>query len=249
MLKILFAICFFITACSAVTPPDNFVYEEIQTSTFKIAVWHKITNPQAPLKVYIEGDGAAFRANGKISANPTPHGTLVRQLAFGDDHENVVYLARPCQFVQDSMCAQKYWSTARFAPEIIAAEYEALQKIGGNYPLTLVGFSGGAQIAGLLAVKYSDLNVKKLITIAGNLDHTAWTTYHHLPPLTFSEDLKNYRQQYLSFQQVHYIGKKDDNVLPFITENFVGDKNRLIYIENASHNAGWQTAYGQIQAQ
>lgn len=234
-------------ACTTITPPADFTYQEVPTATFKIATWHKITNPSAPVKVYIEGDGAAFRANGQVSANPTPHGILVRDLAFGDRHENVVYLARPCQFVKDNKCTPQYWSTARFADEVLQAEHETLQKLVGARQLTLVGFSGGAQIAGLLAVKYPDLSVQKVVTIAGNLDHTAWTSYHHLPPLTFSDDLARYRQQYLAFEQVHYVGKDDDNIVPFLTENFIGDKSRIVYIDDATHNRGWEKAYWQIR--
>ena len=145
------------------------------------------------------------------------------------------------------MCAPQYWSTARFAPEIIQAEYEALQKLVGKRPLILVGFSGGAQVAGLLAVKYSDLYVKKLVTIAGNLDHQTWTSYHNLPPLILSENLAQYKTQYAKFLQVHYIGQNDDNILPFITENFVADKSSIIYVNEASHNRGWQKTFPQIQ--
>ena len=247
MIKYICGILLFLAACATIKAPDGFVYEEIPTATFKIAVWHKLSNQNAPIKVYIEGDGAAFRANGNVSSNPTPHSTLVRELAFGDLHENIIYLARPCQFVQDNMCAPQYWSTARFAPEIIQAEYEALQKLVGKRPLILVGFSGGAQVAGLLAVKYSDLYVKKLVTIAGNLDHQTWTSYHNLPPLTLSENLAQYKTQYAQFLQVHYIGQNDDNILPFITENFVADKNSIIYVSEASHNHGWQKVFPQIQ--
>ncbi|MDD7312777.1 MAG: alpha/beta hydrolase, partial [bacterium] len=64
-----------------------------------MASWQKITHPTAPYKIYIEGDGHAFNAHGQPTGNPTPKGTLVRELAFGDNHENVIYLARPCQYV------------------------------------------------------------------------------------------------------------------------------------------------------
>ena len=249
MKKVFLCLLLFAAACTTVTPPHDFIYQEVPTSTFKIATWYKITNPSPPVKVYVEGDGAAFRANGQISSNPTPRGVLVRELAFGDTHANVIYLARPCQFTKDDKCAPQYWSTARFAPEIIQAEYEALHKLAGNNPLTLVGFSGGAQVAGLLAVKYPDLKVQKLVTIAGNLDHKAWTTYHHLPALELSDALAHYRQQYLAFEQVHYVGAEDDNIVPSITENFVGNKSHIIYIKNANHSEGWQKVYSQIWAE
>ena len=238
-----------LVGCTSITPPDDFVYKEIPTSTFKFATWQKITNPSAPVKVYIEGDGAAFRADGRISSDPTPRSTLVRELAFGDNHENVVYMARACQFVKDEMCAPKYWSDARFAPEIITAQYQALKQTAHDRPLILVGFSGGAQVAGLLAVKYSDLRIKKIITIAGNLDHKAWTDYHNLPPLLQSLDLKQYQKQYALLAQIHYVGEQDDNIIPELTTNFVANKNSIIYVKKANHNRGWQSVYEKIRAE
>ncbi|MBR2299926.1 MAG: hypothetical protein IJ870_05075 [Alphaproteobacteria bacterium] len=68
---------------------------------FKIASWQKITDKNAPYKIYIEGDGFAFNAHGSPTTNPTPKNTFLRQIAFNDPSKNVVYLARPCQYVND----------------------------------------------------------------------------------------------------------------------------------------------------
>ena len=241
--------CVGLSACTSVNVPESFTYREIQTSTFKIATWQKVENVDAPFKIYIEGDGYAFRANGRVSSNPTPRSHMVRELAFADSHPNVIYMARPCQFAKDNKCEPKYWSNARFSKETVQAQYEAVRQISGSAPLTIVGFSGGAQIAGLMAVKYDDLRIEKLVTVAGNLDVKAWTDYHNLPALDLSEDLRNYQTRYADFKQKHYIGTADDNIVPTITENFVADKNTLIYIRNASHNKGWQAAYEQIRAE
>ena len=85
----------------------------------------------------------------------------MRNLAFGDDSPNVVYLARPCQYVEGTICSSYYWTVARFSSEVVEAEYEAIKKIVGDNPVILIGFSGGAQIAGLVAVSRNVLNVKK----------------------------------------------------------------------------------------
>lgn len=57
-------------------------------------------------KIYIEGDGRAFDIDGQPTSDPTPRGTMLREIAFGDTHPNVVYLGRPCQFVTNSACRQ-----------------------------------------------------------------------------------------------------------------------------------------------
>lgn len=155
MKKILAFCVLIISGCQSIQPPKEFVYKEINTHQFKLASWQKITDNNADYRIYIEGDGYAFNANGQPSRNPTPHGELVRELSFNDTALNVIYLARPCQFVKENACRVEYWTTKRFAPEVIEAEYEAIKKIVGNKNITLIGFSGGAQIAGLLAVKYT----------------------------------------------------------------------------------------------
>lgn len=235
--------------CQTIIVPSDFEYKEIQTSTFKLAMWKKVTQPDKPYKFYIEGDGAAFRADGSVSYNPTPRGVMLRQIAYGDIYPNVIYLARPCQYVRDNMCKSEYWSTARFSDEVIQAEYEAIKAISAEHPVTLIGFSGGAQVAGLLAVRHPDIKVQKLVTIAGNLDVKSWTDHHQLAPLSLSDDLAKYQNEYAKFNQIHYVGVQDENIVPYITENFVQDKTKIRYIKNASHNRGWEAVYEMIRAE
>lgn len=94
-----------------------------------MASWQRVVNPSARHILYIEGDGYAFDEHGKATKNPTPHGGLVRELAFADPNQNVIYLARPCQFVQDEKCEQKDWTTARFSKEVIESTAEAIKKL------------------------------------------------------------------------------------------------------------------------
>ena len=246
----IFAFCFLmiLSGCQSIQPPKEFAYKEIDSPQFKLASWQKITDENADYRIYIEGDGYAFNANGQPSRNPTPHGELVRELSFNDTAPNVIYLARPCQFVKDNACPVKYWTTKRFAPEVVEAEYEAIKKIAGNKNITLIGFSGGAQIAGLLAVKYTNLKIKKVITIAGNLDHKAWTDYHKLPPLEGSLNLADYKEKFALAEQIHYVGTDDNIIPPELTQKFV-PQDKIITIKNATHNNGWQKIFPQIYKQ
>ena len=241
---------FILSSCVAAnTPPDNFHYQEIQTSTFKLASWQKISSNNAPYKIYIEGDGYAFNHRGKASHNPTPRGTTLRDIAFKDPSPNVIYLARPCQFVKnDPICSTRHWTTARFAPEVIRATSESVEKITKNQPIILIGFSGGAQVAGLVATTNPHLHIKKLITIAGNLDHQAWTNYHHLPPLNESLSLADYQESYLHFPQTHYVGEKDNVMPPQLIHDFVGTahKQDVILVPQAEHNSGFMAIAPQI---
>lgn len=239
----------FISSCSSLNIPNDFVYKEIETSYFRLASWQKISNPALPFKFYIEGDGAAFRSSGIASSNPTPKGTLLREIAFGDKNENVIYLARPCQFVDDAKCETKYWSLARFSPEVIESTYYAIKHIAKNNDVILVGFSGGAQVSGLVAVKYKDINVKKLITLAGNLDVETWINHHNVTPLYLSETLTPYKTQYKKIPQIHYVGAKDTIIPQNITKNFINNENAIITIDNASHTESWNSIYDEIRQQ
>lgn len=242
----IFAALLLLTNCSSITVPSDYVYKEVGTRDFTIATWQKITNPQGVYKIYIEGDGYAFNAHGKPTQDPTPHGTLVRELTFGDDSPNVVYLARPCQYIKSPICSKRHWTTARFAPEVINAEYEAIKQIAGNHPVILIGFSGGAQIAGLVATAKPGLNVKKIIIIAGNLNHLAWTQYHNLPPLNESMNLENYKKQYKKIPQIHYVGSRDEVIPPHLVKDFINDDTLVVEVNEATHNTGWEIIYNQI---
>jgi pimeloyl-ACP methyl ester carboxylesterase len=232
--------------CSVIRVPHDFVYKEIKTDTFVLASWQKITNPNAKYKIYIEGDGYAYDAWGRATNNPTPRGTLIRKIAFSDNNENVVYLGRPCQYVKDDVCIKKYWTTARFSEEVIEAEYDAIKQIAGSNEIILVGFSGGAQVAGLVAVYEHGLNVRKIITIAGNLDHVSWVGYHDLSPLDESLNLFDYYDDFIKISQMHYVGGKDDVVPSFLVKDFIKGRADIIEVEGASHNDGWDSIVKQI---
>ena len=242
----MFLLVLFLAGCSTITVPADFVYKEIETRDFTIATWQKVTNPAAPYKIYIEGDGYAFNAHVRATQNPTPRGTLVRELVFGDNSPNVIYLARPCQYVKSPICSKRHWTTARFAPEVINAEYEAIKNIVANNPVILIGFSGGAQVAGLAATAKPGLNVKKVITIAGNLDHLAWTQYHNLPPLNESMNLESYRKQFAKIPQIHYVGSNDEVMPPILVREFIKDDDLIIEVGGASHNEGWENIYNKV---
>ena len=245
---VLFLAMFNLACVHKIVPPAEFVYKEIVTDTFNLYSYQKLNDTRKPVKIYIEGDGYAFNFQGLPSSDPTPKSAFLRNIAFSDYNENVVYLARPCQYILDKnpICSKRHWSTARFAPETIRSTAEAIKQIAGNNEVVLIGFSGGAQIAGLVAALNPDIKVKKIITIAGNLDHLAWTEYHKLPPLSESLNLENYHKIFASIPQLHYVGKKDKNITIELVENFVQDKSLIVVVDKASHNYGWENIIPKI---
>lgn len=238
-----------LVACTHFSVPETFHFQEIPTSFFSIASWQKITDIEKPIRIYFEGDGYAFNAHGRVSQNPTPRGTTLREIAFNDPAPNVVYLARPCQYLQNDRCDKRYWTDARYAPEIIVSTAQAIQSFSSHLPMIFIGYSGGAQVSGLVAVTNPQFKVKKLVTIAGNLDHSVWTKKYHLDPLVGSMDLRDYRERYLMFDQIHFVGDKDTVIDPSLVKDFVGSKVPVVTIKGVRHAEGWQAIRQQIYSQ
>jgi hypothetical protein len=168
------------------------------------------------LTVYIEGDGLAWVDRHTPSFAPTPVDPLGFRLAVADATAGSVYLARPCQYTRGSSfkgCHPKYWGSHRFAPEVIAAMNAAVEQLRGRYgasELVLVGYSGGAAVAALLAARRRD--VVALVTVAGTLDIELWTQQLRVSPLHGSLNPKDVSSQLTSVPQWHFVGQRDEVV-------------------------------------
>lgn len=189
---------------------------------FDLAAWlPRRRAADETLTVYIEGDGLAWLSSDTPSSDPTPVTPVGLQLALAQPTGNAAYLARPCQYVNSDRCERRYWTTDRFAPEIVAAENQAMDELKrrfGAKRLTLVGYSGGAAVAALLAERRSD--VAQLITVAGNLDHRAWTSHHRVSPLTGSLNPADEKASLARIPQWHFVGENDKVVPPFLARDF-----------------------------
>lgn len=164
------------------------------------------------LTIYLEGDGFAWMDASTPSPDPTPRDPLALRLALQQPEGNAAYLGRPCQYVdaQPGACPQRYWTEARFAPEVLAASNQAIDALKARFAaqqLILVGYSGGGAIAALLAARRDD--VERLITVAGNLDHRAWTRHHRVTPLTGSLNPADAPTKLQGLRQTHFAGGAD----------------------------------------
>lgn len=172
--------------------------------------------PGAPLTVYVEGDGFAWITPTRLSDDPTPRQPIALALAAADPAANVVYVARPCQFVTGRHrrnCDPAYWSSARFAEEVVAAMDKVVEHFlaaGGTKGVKLVGYSGGGAVAVLLAARRGD--VRQLVTVAGVLDTRVWTDLDGSTPLVHSLNPADVAQQVAGIPQVHFVGAKDEVV-------------------------------------
>ncbi|WP_449117561.1 alpha/beta hydrolase [Pseudomonas viridiflava] len=200
--------------------------------------------PAGRLRVYLEGDGHAWASATQPSLDPSPRKLLVPRLAIDDPTPNA-YLARPCQFVTSPGCKTALWTDRRFSQEVVSSLSQALDLLKqryGNPSFELVGYSGGAALALLLAAQRDD--VTQVQTLAGNLSPRLWAHAQNLSPLTGSLDPLDYSRRLAGIPQRHFSGTLDEVVPTALAQAYrerlrSGVCDRLIVIEGVSHEAGW----------
>ncbi|MEZ0260831.1 MAG: alpha/beta hydrolase [Alphaproteobacteria bacterium] len=217
---------------------------------FTVVSYARIGQKGAAAQVYIEGDGHAWETPSTPSANPTPDNPVALQMAVQDNAPNVIWLARPCQYEAFSgNCPQQYWTSRRFAPEVIAAYNRVLDTLRQKYSLqgfVLNGYSGGGAIAVLAAAGRGD--VLGLRTAAGNLDTEAVNALHGVSPMPKSLNPRDWAEKVKSIPQRHYSGGRDI-VVPaeiFAGYNDAAGGGACIHhgvVAAATHRSGWAEAW------
>lgn len=251
-------------ACAAIPSPNARLAHAEQLAEAR--GWQRLVLPAQPfellafappapsakvdlLTVYVEGDGLAWVTGARPSDDPTPRDPVALRLALAQPEGTAAYLARPCQFVlplgQGQGCDARYWADERFSPEVIDATSRALDQLLRRFSprrLMLVGYSGGGAVAALLAAHRRD--VDGLVTVAGNLDHAAWTSLHGAAPLRGSLNPANERRALEGLPQWHLAGAQDRVMPPAITQGFaagfsVGPPPRVLIVAGADHGCCW----------
>jgi hypothetical protein len=229
----------------------------VKTDNFTLTSYQKISDPNKPLNIYIEGDGFAWAGNGRVSINPTPRDTLLLDLAAIDPAPNIVYLSRPCQYtpfdLNKTACDAKFWTGSRFSKIVIDSMDQAIDKIlasSAGKKINLIGYSGGAAVAVIVAAKRSD--VDSLRTIAGNLDSEAINTYHKVSPMKDSLNPIDFAEKISAIPQYHFYGDADKIIPEFIANDFAKKSNQLHncakteIIRGATHYSGWKERWQRL---
>lgn len=224
----------------------------IATGQFQLLSYHPAQLQTETLSIYIEGDGLAWISRSKPSRDPTPTNPIALKLALAEASPNSAYLARPCQFVRDNHCKQTDWTSARFSEAVVSATNKAvshLKRLSGASQIRLIGYSGGGAVAALVAARRDD--VSGLITVAGNLDHRAWTQLHRISPLSGSLNPADFWQQLAGIPQLHFVGG-EDQVIPLevaksYQQKFPQAKQpRLEVVAKANHRCCWVANWPQL---
>jgi dienelactone hydrolase len=212
--------------------------------------------PASRLTIYIEGDGLAWTTPTLASSDPTPRDPLGLRLALAHPGGAAAYLARPCQYVDAEAihCSRRYWTNARFASEVVTASDRAIDILKARFKathLTLVGYSGGGAVATLLAALRRDVDI--LVTVAGNLDHQAWTDYQRISPLDGSLNPADKIAGLRGIKQWHFVGGKDDNLPPELAKGFARrfppSERPVVMIEpEFDHRCCWAENWSRLAA-
>ncbi|SMF34707.1 alpha/beta hydrolase [Desulfovibrio gilichinskyi] len=249
---------FVFSGCTSFSPrlfaeQHGFLEHIFVADTFDIAGYMR--GKSSILRVYFEGDGKAWLNRRRPSTNPTPQNPVSFYLAAVDTNPAVLYLARPCQFVEGPhlrSCSTPFWTSARFSEPVIHDLNQALDQaksLVGAKILELVGYSGGGAVALLLAARRDDVDL--VVTIAGNLDHDYWTRYHHVSPLRDSLNPADYAVQNQVIKQVHIVSTEDLIIPPSVSQSYLSKMNetsmvRIVTVHGVKHMDDWSQVVPSI---
>jgi hypothetical protein len=250
---LVWALCLLLAGCSA-APFDTREQAQVWARGQGWQVLAQPADPLAPLALlrqrggaarltlYIEGDGAPWPSLRQPPANPTPRRALVLSLAEQDPAAAVAYLGRPCQYLPPAelrQCSPQYWTTRRFAPEVLLAMDQAVSRLkrqAGAERLRLVGYSGGGVLATLLAQRRTD--VEQLVTLAAPLALNEWVQLLQLSPLQGSLDPLDGPPP--AAQAWHFSGSADRLVPTAVAAHFVARQGgRLERLSGFDHACCW----------
>ncbi len=232
-------------------------YIETAHFTLKSYLSPQRSAPDLPLIVYIEGDGSAWIDVNRISPDPTPQKPFMLSVALQDTTFDAVYIARPCQYVINEgkgvNCQYALWTDGRFNEVVIADMNEAIDKAlkqKARRNVILVGGSGGATVAMLVAARRND--VKGIVSLAGLLNHKSWTRHHRITPLGQSLDTDPIYSKITAIPQLHVLGK-DDVIIPnALTINEIEKMKKIVRARilyrvepDMDHDCCWGTYWGK----
>ncbi len=233
-----------------IAAPAWMIKRDINANPFLLRAYERIHDRGGVAHIYIEGE------ENDTLTDATPFNPLALHLASKDKAENVIYIARPCQYTgmisPAEKCDKSYWNESRFSEKVLDSYNKALDDIALRYNITsfdLIGYSGGGAIASLLAAQREDIT--SLRTIAGILDHEAYT--HAAQEELLSDSLNPVSQAVTlaKMPQYHFIGGRDNVVPPAVLHSYLQSMPpskcvQTMLIQEAAHDEGWVDKWPEL---
>lgn len=218
----------------------------IQTANFPLmSAFRKGHGSQAI--VYIEGDGLGWLTPYTISPDPTPTFPVTLDIVSEMPTYTQIYLARLCQYVTHKHCHKSLWTSAVYGKSQLEALSYAMDQYKNQlaiHSFTIVGYSGGGVLALLLAGHRSD--VKKVVTVASNIDVDEWTRTEGISSLQHSLKPKDNMSK-LCGKTYTFIWGAQDRVVPYGPQlPFAHDLAKCAHVHTVivpglKHDSSWRS--------
>ncbi|TXS90569.1 alpha/beta hydrolase [Parahaliea aestuarii] len=204
------------------------------------------------LHIYLAGDGQPWHGS-RPARNPTGRRSMALEL-LQQDPSPALYLARPCYHL-DTMparCTAKLWTSGRYSPEVVASMSDALTTLLENHSnieeVLLIGYSGGGNLALLLAPRLPATVAVAVLTVAANLDTDAWTGHHRV--LSLSDSLNPAVAITTTASEMHLQGSEDTIVPPTTTRLYFQRHPgaKAIQLPDFDHRCCWVEQWPRLLA-
>ncbi|MGD8912097.1 MAG: alpha/beta fold hydrolase [Candidatus Thiodiazotropha sp.] len=232
---------------------QGFLKTEVEGGGFSHAIFHNGKLGSATtLHVYLGGDGTPWIGGFIIASDPTPRKPVVLKLMAMDESPSLV-LGRPCYhgYSKQQPCMSDYWTSGRYAEEVIDSMAKALRKLMRDYghtELHLIGFSGGGSLAMLMAERLPE--TQSIVTVAANLDIETWAEFHGYDPLDDSQNPQSMSPLPATIRQYHLAGGRDRNVPPNIIRDALSNQpdSQFILFKEFTHGCCWGEIWRKVLA-
>lgn len=200
------------------------------------------------LHVYLGSDGTPWARGLWPAEDPTPRWPLALDL-MALDPGPAIHLGRPCYhgLTRDPGCSATLWTDGRYSETVVASMAAAVENAAGlQRPLVLIGYSGGGTLAMLLAGRLP--NVIAVVTVAANLNVTAWAEYQGYKPLAGSLNPVDQPALDSYVRQLHFAGAADRRVPPELVRRalkHIGAPPPVV-LPDHDHSRGWEHSWRGI---